>query len=442
MAAVRHDPIPHVATELLEHLEHGVALLDATGNVVYASQRFRTLMGRTAARALVAGQSFAQVVEALAREERIFGLRAARRAIAAGMLPTMLEVRRRHGGWVVLTVRPLADGRTMVLASEDLPARRRDSALAVLLQSQVTGVDRYAHAAHALATSLRYRWAFVTVFGKDARHAHVLGCWMDGRKGEPFVYELPGTPCEKVIVARGFVCIPERVSALFPEDRGLVRLRAEAYVGDVYFGADGRPAGHVFAVNDEADIDSAVARDATRIITAWVGRELQVDAIRASTSAALREARRDALTGARNRKAFDEDFASLHDAHPDSTFLAIIDIDGLKRVNDTLGHAEGDRLLASFADALTSRLRAVDRAYRIGGDEFAVLLTDGNEGTSRSLEERVAAAVLDLRSHGFTSVDASVGCARASEVGGDLGALLALADQRMYDEKRGRVARR
>jgi diguanylate cyclase (GGDEF)-like protein len=442
MAAVSHDPGTHAAADLLEHLDLGVALLDAAGYAVHASQRFMELVGRTASRALLDGESFGQIVEALAREERIFGLRRARRAIAASALPTVLEVRRRRGGWVVLTVRPLPDGRTLVLASEDLPARRRDAALAVLLQSQVTGIDRHAHAAHALATSLRYRWAFVTVFANDTRYAHVVGSWMDGRKGEPFLYELPGTPCEKVIATGGFVCIPERVSALFPADRGLLELRAEAYVGDVYFGADGRPAGHVFAVNDEPDIDSSVAREATRIITAWVGRELQLDAIRESTTAALREARIDALTRSRNRKAFDEDLASLHGAHPESVFLAMIDIDGLKAVNDSLGHAVGDRLLVSFAEALTSRLRAVDHVYRIGGDEFAVLLTDGNDGTTRSLKERVAAAVVDVQGHGFTSIGASVGCARASEVAADLGALLTLADERMYEEKRSRKARR
>jgi len=103
------------------------------------------------------------------------------------------------------------------------------------------------------------------------------------------------------------------------------------------------------------------------------------------TGAALRtsrlrdEALTDALTGLGNRRAFDRDLErDIARARRTSSplTLAVIDLDGLKRINDTDGHAAGDRAIASMGHALRATARRSDRAYRIGGDEFAVILSD------------------------------------------------------------------
>ena len=90
-------------------------------------------------------------------------------------------------------------------------------------------------------------------------------------------------------------------------------------------------------------------------------------------------AMRDQLTGLPNRRAWDDRFEQeLHRARRSGQSLrvAMIDLDGLKRTNDTLGHEEGDRLIRRCAHAWSDALRQSDFLARVGGDEFTVLLAD------------------------------------------------------------------
>ncbi|MCP3961657.1 MAG: response regulator [bacterium] len=104
-----------------------------------------------------------------------------------------------------------------------------------------------------------------------------------------------------------------------------------------------------------------------------------------------REAQHDSLTGLLNRAgvqiAFERAQALAQRAgYPLS--LALADLDGLKRINDTGGHALGDRVLRRVAEILTRSLRRSDRVARWGGDEFVILFPDGNPaGASRALEK-------------------------------------------------------
>ncbi|MBZ9753504.1 diguanylate cyclase [Deinococcus sp. HMF7604] len=81
------------------------------------------------------------------------------------------------------------------------------------------------------------------------------------------------------------------------------------------------------------------------------------------------QARRDPLTGLLNRRAFDEELAG-HVATGDPFTLALIDLDGLKAVNDSEGHAQGDKLLQVFGQALDAELDEGAAAYRLGGDNL------------------------------------------------------------------------
>jgi cyclic di-GMP phosphodiesterase len=89
------------------------------------------------------------------------------------------------------------------------------------------------------------------------------------------------------------------------------------------------------------------------------------------------EARRDALTGLPNRRAFDEQLDRLLEENGDNPItVALLDVDGFKTVNDTGGHAAGDEVLATLARIFLRAVRANEHVYRIGGDEFAVVLAD------------------------------------------------------------------
>lgn len=141
-------------------------------------------------------------------------------------------------------------------------------------------------------------------------------------------------------------------------------------------------------------------------------------------------AMRDHLTGLANRHAWEERFAhelrsASRTAKPLS--LAVIDVDGLKRVNDSLGHGHGDRLIQRCAEACRSATRETDFVARLGGDEFLVLLTDCRASGAREVAERMLDAVGE--NHSF-----SIGIATwdGQESGEEL---VSRADQAMYAAK-------
>ncbi len=107
-------------------------------------------------------------------------------------------------------------------------------------------------------------------------------------------------------------------------------------------------------------------------------------------------ARADALTGLGNRRAFDEalDHEIARSRRAESTVsVVLIDVDRLKAVNDRWGHVEGDRCLVDVARAIEDGVRAGDRAFRWGGDEFAVLLPDTDLSGAKAAAETLAAEV-------------------------------------------------
>ncbi|WP_373432167.1 putative bifunctional diguanylate cyclase/phosphodiesterase [Streptomyces afghaniensis] len=148
----------------------------------------------------------------------------------------------------------------------------------------------------------------------------------------------------------------------------------------------------------------------------------------------------DSLTGLPNRTLLlERTERALRRGHREATTtcLLFVDLDDFKIVNDTLGHAVGDRLLCAVAERLSGTLRRTDTAARLGGDEFAVLMEDAHEPLDA---EVLAAHVVRTLSRPFhlteesVSVSASVGVATARD-STDAGELLALADLALYAAK-------
>jgi len=158
----------------------------------------------------------------------------------------------------------------------------------------------------------------------------------------------------------------------------------------------------------------------------------------AKQAARLRhEAMHDALTSLSNRRAFRA--RVVREIEGGAGFaLVLCDMDNLKTVNDTRGHDAGDKALQLLADALRSQLRRSDEAYRIGGDEFAVMLAGASrldaEGVMRRLGEAVASSVPP----GGDPIEASFGIA-VFEPGDDPERVVARADRALYQAKRGRA---
>jgi diguanylate cyclase (GGDEF)-like protein len=152
----------------------------------------------------------------------------------------------------------------------------------------------------------------------------------------------------------------------------------------------------------------------------------------------LRRARRDSLTdsltGLPNRRAFMDDLGRMLERGPEhAQVLALFDLDGFKRYNDAYGHPAGDALLQRLSGELCEVVAGHGRAYRLGGDEFCLLLeADGSDAVLRA-----AAEALGARGDGF-DVTASYGRVALPEDAADTEEALHLADRRMYAAKESR----
>ena len=110
------------------------------------------------------------------------------------------------------------------------------------------------------------------------------------------------------------------------------------------------------------------------------------------------EALRDTLTGLGNHRAFQEEMErqwSVATRTGRSMALAILDLDDFKRINDSSGHAAGDQVLRRAATTIAAFIRRSDRAFRIGGDEFALILADTDVEGAQVTVRRLLAACLD-----------------------------------------------
>jgi diguanylate cyclase (GGDEF)-like protein len=158
--------------------------------------------------------------------------------------------------------------------------------------------------------------------------------------------------------------------------------------------------------------------------------------------AALADALTDPLTGLGNHRAFQEELdrqveASQRYGVPVS--LVVIDLDEFKAINDGKGHAFGDRALTHFGRLMTAGIRGVDRAFRIGGDEFALLLPHTDAEAAKIVTRRLLASSLQppLRSDAAPgSLSFSAGISALPQLAASRAQLYSQADTAVYAAKR------
>ncbi|CCO07545.1 sensor domain-containing diguanylate cyclase/phosphohydrolase [Desulforamulus hydrothermalis] len=142
---------------------------------------------------------------------------------------------------------------------------------------------------------------------------------------------------------------------------------------------------------------------------------------------------RDSLTGLYNRTFFEQEMKRLPQAHL-AVGIILCDLNGLKLVNDTMGHDTGDALLRAAADVFQHCFRQQDVIARIGGDEFAVLLPDADRAMLEDMVQRVKNA-LDVYNAGHPQLPLSVSVGLAAGKARDIHNLFKEADNNMYREK-------
>jgi diguanylate cyclase (GGDEF)-like protein len=156
------------------------------------------------------------------------------------------------------------------------------------------------------------------------------------------------------------------------------------------------------------------------------------------------QAHHDELTGLPNRTSLLDYALSLltgEAAEPRTVSVLLIDLDRFKEVNDVLGHASGDQLLARVGPMMATAMRSGDLLARLGGDEFAAVLADADEVAATSVANRLRSLLDDsIEVDGIAlTVEASIGIASGEvRTDDDVAALLRCADIAMYAAKRSR----
>lgn len=238
-----------------------------------------------------------------------------------------------------------------------------------------------------------------------------------------------------------------RWSLVHPDDRAMQQQAMEEVL------ADGQPHTAVYRVQHkdghyvwiEAVTRPIPSIDGDGMDIIYTGRDVSS---RVVAEAALEESRReleqlarvDPLTGLANRRQFEERLrlALLRlQRHRAPVALMYLDVDHFKRINDTWGHAAGDRMLRSFAQRLTGCVRRTDLVARLGGDEFAVIiediaLPDAAETIARQLVAEMHHSI-DIDGTGLIATT-SIGIAYAAEPT-DADTLLLVADAALYAAK-------
>ncbi|BFM38103.1 sensor domain-containing diguanylate cyclase [Synechocystis sp. LKSZ1] len=206
-----------------------------------------------------------------------------------------------------------------------------------------------------------------------------------------------------------------------------------AYVGVPLTYKDGRLFGTLCAIDPQPQTETLAAELPlvellARLLSSLLSFSLEVAEQARQAERACTDAVTDALTGLYNRRGWEQFLAQEEErcriyGHPAS--VIIIDLDGLKEVNDSQGHGAGDQLIIQTAEVLRHTVRCQDIVARLGGDEFAVLCLDCGLEPGKALLERLEEAFMERQ------IDASLGLA-CRKPGAHLTQAVEEADHAMY----------
>jgi diguanylate cyclase (GGDEF)-like protein/PAS domain S-box-containing protein len=332
----------------------GVAVLDADLRIVEVDGE--RLLGR---RVDLVGRLLADVVEPQRLDEMLPRYRA-----ALGGEPQAHEIEV-DGRVYAVQIAPLADGGAgCVVCARDVTEERR-------LEREAEELFR-----HAFATS-PIGMALVEPDGRLSATNDAL-CTFLGRPGA----DLRGVRLEDLLLADDAPAIVRAVETL-------LRGEVTAATHEARFGHPADGVAHALT-------SISAVRDGAGAIRRVLAQVQDIGELRRAEERLAWLAEHDSLTGLANRRSFDRhvaDHLAQTARYGPRGAVLLIDVDHFKHVNDSLGHAAGDRLLVAVARVLQGRLRGTDVLARIGGDEFAVLLPWADEAEARHVALALTRAV-------------------------------------------------
>ncbi|KQO42730.1 MULTISPECIES: GGDEF domain-containing protein [unclassified Aeromicrobium] len=302
------------------------------------------------------------------------------------------------------------------------------------------GSDTFSAVANRVVAYLRKHtpisdWSVNRVVGGEQVHLHVGGeslIAVGDRR------DWADSFCRRV-VDLGADPVVEDVTT-HPDYRDLTIGATRSYASQPIIDAEGEMFGMLCGLGVEplqqsADVDVELLGLLSHLLGAHVSLARRLESGDRARRSAEALAQTDALTGLVNRRGWDAllaDAAVRTSAYGDLAAVVVADVDGLKAVNDDLGHTEGDAVLRRVAAALTAARRDGETAARYGGDEFAVLVEDVSP---RSLGEMLRRYRASFAQH---DVEVSVGWSLVYPGDEPADAAFRRADVSMYEDKRSR----
>jgi len=282
-------------------------------------------------------------------------------------------------------------------------------------------------------------WMVTEVVGNDQIVVASAGYWADSAApGAAFSWK--DSFCLRMLEQRGPMVAPD--VAAIPEYAALANGalgRVRSYVGVPLEGRDGRLFGTLSGLAGRPQPEALrEALDFLRLVgqmlSTILAREHVAQTSLQDAAAAAVLAEHDGLTGLQNRRGWEsaltrEEKRSHRRGTPSS--IVVLDLDDLKRVNDTRGHSAGDDLLAKCASVLTRSCRPTDTSARLGGDEFGVLAVGCDAESAPAVLARIRSA---LTAAGVVASSAIA----TRQAGEPLAATWHRADGAMYRDKRRR----
>ncbi len=320
----------------------------------------------------------------------------------------------------------------------------REKAFGYLVDPSLADEDIYRRAALALGRASGWRWIGVSRFRDGGRDIIDFVGWWDTAELKPEFEAAVAGKADEVAVTTEEFCYYDGQHELrrrFPEWSEVDERPLASYAGLTYE-VDGKAAGHVFAMHDEAGTSREVVEDLLRLFTQFIGVHLQMENQRDETNAALAAAVTDELTGLGNGDALERHLASVaksfQSGDVEDVLVVIADLDNLDRVNERHGDESGDRYLKSYAEVIRKMWRPTDHFFRIAGGRYAMAISGITPGQVKLVQKRLMDGAEDLKKAvRFDGVmtDVSYGMTFASAHNGDMAAAIQHAEVGLRDMK-------
>ncbi|WP_235892566.1 sensor domain-containing protein [Mycolicibacterium hodleri] len=330
---------------LVDHVSDAIIATTASGVVTSWNPAAEHIYCRPAAH--VVGRSVADAVGADLDPAKI---------VAAGGIVNMTH-HRPHGSSLAIRVSAAAmDDGYVLLCSDQTALRRAERHFETVVATLDEAVVVLAHTGRVISVNPAVRQLLGTLPDDEADYDALVGHWINSR--ETVMHDPDGHPLD-------------------PEDRPILRtLRTGIpYLGEV-FTVDRQDGARMWLAMNARRLNPDEGEDSAILVSFR-----DITATRSTTERLAHQASHDALTGLPNRVHLVEQASRLH---AEGTLAAVlfVDLDDLKRVNDSLGHDAGDAVIQAAARRLRASVRPGDVVCRLAGDEFVVLLVElasGNE---------------------------------------------------------------